>query len=369
MCKQVAMPGLGTFINRKIDQSMLTNEQNQQGGDNAINAQAGRDVVVQGVTYTEARQIATDVYCANALEMQGLAKQVATERAEHLIDQFLSKMQVKGVPNISEAARPDFQHILFEAQKAFARAGDDATEAVLVDLLVQRATESARNIRQVVLNEAVIAVARLTPQQIDLLTLIFLLRHCATPGLTSRMQIIGPLLMAAQFTTAIPEGDAVLSYLVYAGVAQHTLTPTSVQAILKSEYPGLLSLGFEKPLFDTLIAAEPAVEKVLMPSEANPELVQVRGQSESAVNSLCEQLGISEHARFNLARKLQERPLADNDIEALFAPKSEAVKTLFHIWNKSSVQHYVLTSVGQAIGHANAVRRHLVTADLGAWIK
>jgi hypothetical protein len=274
MCKQVAMPGLGTFINRKIDQSMLTNEQNQQGGDNAINAQAGRDVVVQGVTYTEARQIATDVYRANALEMQGLAKQVATER-------------VKGVPNISEAARPDFQHILFEAQKAFARAGDDATEAVLVDLLVQRATESARNIRQVVLNEAVIAVARLTPQQIDLLTLIFLLRHCATPGLTSRMQIIGPLLMAAQFTTAIPEGDAVLSYLVYAGVAQHTLTPTSVQAILKSEYPGLLSLGFEKPLFDTLIAAEPAVEKVLMPSEANPELVQVRGQSESAVNSLC----------------------------------------------------------------------------------
>jgi hypothetical protein len=143
MCKQVAMPGLGTFINRKIDQSMLTNEQNQQGGDNAINAQAGRDVVVQGVTYTEARQIATDVYRANALEMQGLAKQVATERAEHLIDQFLSKMQVKGVPNISEAARPDFQHILFEAQKAFARAGDDATEAVLVDLLVQRATESA----------------------------------------------------------------------------------------------------------------------------------------------------------------------------------------------------------------------------------
>jgi hypothetical protein len=348
--------------------AMLGNEQKQQGGDNAVNAQAARDVILQGITYADARQIAVDVYRANALEMQGLAKQVATERAEHLIDQFLNKMQAKGVPNISEAANPDFQHTLFEAQKAFARAGDDATEAVLVDLLVQRATESTRNIRQVVLNEAVTAVARLTPQQIDLLTLLFLLRHCATLGLMSRMQIMAPLLMAAQLTTAIPEGDSVCSYLVYAGVAQHTLSPMPLHAILKGEYPGLLSRGFEKALFDTLIAAEPTVEKMLMPSESNSEFVQVRGQNETAVNSLCKQLGISEHARFNLAQKLQERPLADNDIEAIFAT-SEAVKTLFRNWNTSSVQHYVLTSVGQAIGHANALRRRMINTDLGMWIK
>jgi len=348
---------------------MLNNEQTQQGGDNAINVQAGRDVIVQGVTYAEARQIATDVYRANVLEMQGIAKQTATERAEHLIDQFLGKMQAIGAPSLSEAANPDFQHTLFEAQKACARAGDDATEAVLVDLLVQRATESTRNIRQVVLNEAVIAVARLTPEQIDLLTLIFLLRHCATNGLTSRGQILGPLLVATQFTTAIPEGDAVLSYLVYAGVAQHTLVPATLQAILKAEYPGLLSLGFEKSLFDALVAAEPLVEKMLMPSEVNPELVQVRGQNEHALNILCEQHGISEHARFNLAQKFQQRPLADNDIEALFTNMSEAVRTLFRTWNNSPVQHYVLTSVGQAIAHANAVRRNLINTALGVWIK
>ncbi|MDN7586948.1 LPO_1073/Vpar_1526 family protein [Burkholderia seminalis] len=347
---------------------MLGNEQNQQGGDNAVNAQAGRDVIVQGITYADARQIAVDVYRANALEMQGLAKQAASERAEHLIDQFLQKMQATGAPNVSEAANPDFQHTLFEAQKAFARTGDDTTEAVLVDLLVQRATESARNIRQVVLNEAVIAVARLTPQQIDLLSLVFLLRHCSIPEITLRMQIRAPLLTAAQFNTTIPEGDIVCSYLVYAGVAQHTLVPTTLQMILRNAYPGLLSRGFEKPLFDTLIAAEPAVEQMLVPSEFNPELVQVRGQNETAMNNLCEQLGISEHARFNLAQKLQERPLADNEIEAIFAV-DEATKTLFRAWNTSPVQEYILTAVGQAIGHANAVRRHLLNADLGIWIK
>ncbi|AOR66510.1 hypothetical protein BBJ41_02470 [Burkholderia stabilis] len=347
---------------------MLGNEQNQQGGDNAVNAQAGRDVIVQGITYADARQIAVDVYRSNALEMQGLAKQVASERAEHLIDQFLQKMQATGAPNVSEAANPDFQHTLFEAQKAFARAGDDATEGVLVDLLVRRATENSRNIRQVVLNEAVTAVARLTPQQIDLLSLVFLLRHCSVPGMMSRKHLMGPLLIAAHFNTAIPESDSVCSYLVYAGVAQHTLTPTSLQALLRSEYPGLLSRGFEKSLFDTLIAAEPAVEKMLIPSEFNRELVQVRGHNEIAMNSLCEQLGISEHARFNLARKLEERPLGDNEIEAIFAI-GEAMKTLFRTWNTSPVQHYVLTSVGQTIGHANAVRRHLLNADLGVWIK
>lgn len=347
---------------------MLGNEQSQQGGDNAVNAQAGRDVIVQGITYADARQIAVDVYRANALDMQGLAKQVASERAEHLIDQFLQKMKATGAPNVSEAANPDFQHTLFEAQRAFARAGDVATETVLVNLLIQRATENARNIRQVVLNEAVTAVARLTPQQIDLLSLVFLLRHCSVPGMTSRKQLMGPLLAATLFNTAIPESDTVCSYLAYAGVAQHTMTPTSLQAILRSGYPGLLTRGFEKPLFDTLIAAEPAVEKILMPSEFNPGFVQVRGHNESAMNSLCEQLGISEHTRLQLARKVEERPLSDNEIEALFATTA-ATKTLFRAWNTSPVQHYVLTSVGQAIGHANAVRHNLLHTDLGVWIK
>jgi hypothetical protein len=348
---------------------MLNKDQNQQGGENAINAQAGRDVIVQGVTYTEARQIAEDVYRANALELQGIAQRTATERIEHLVDLFLRKMQEKGAPNIAEATNPDFQHTLFEAQKAYARSGDPATEAVLVDLLAQRATETSRNLRQVVLTEAVTAVARLTPQQIDVLSLIFLVRHCVTQGLISRIQLFGPITIALRLVPAIPEGEAVYSYLIYAGVATNSVMKVSLQSILRSEYPGLLSRGFERPLVQGLVDTEPVIEQVLMPSEATPNLVQVRGYNEAATNALCAQLGISEHARFNLVRIQQERSLSDEEIETIFEPLGEPAKTLFRLWNSSGLSQHPLTAVGQAIAHANAVRLGLMNADLGAWIK
>ena len=348
---------------------MLNNEQNQQGGENAINAQAGRDVIFQGVTYTEARQIALDVYRANALELQGIAQRIAIERAEHLVDDFLTKMQAKGVQHIEQAANPDFQHTLFEAQKAYARSGDSVTEAVLVDLLVQRASESPRNLKQVVLTEAVTAVTRLTPQQIDLLSFIFSLRHCTTHGLTSRLQLFGPVTTAARLVSAVPEGEAAYTYLVYAGVAKDSLMKVPLQTIFRQEYPGLLSRGFEKPLVQGLIDDEPAIEKALIPSEATPGFVQVRGYNEETTTALCTELGISEHARFNLFRIQQEKALSDEEIEAIFEPIGDLAKTLFRMWNSTPVAQYRLTAVGQAIAHANGTRLGMINADLGAWIK
>ncbi|KXU86520.1 hypothetical protein CI15_18965 [Paraburkholderia monticola] len=347
---------------------MLNGRQDQQGGDNAINAQAGRDVIVQGVTYTEARQIAVDVYRANALELQGIAQRIASERAEHLVDQFLQKMQANGFERIEQAANPDFQHTLFEAQKAYARTGDEVTEAVLVDLLAARAGESSRSLRQIVLTEAVTAVSRLTPSQIDLVTLMFMLRHCTTNGLLHRQQILLPIAQTLSLTYALPETNTAYSYLVYAGVATNTVMQANLQTVLKHSYPGLLSKGFERSAVESLITAEPAIEQMLMPCDGDATRLQVRGQNEAAITAACNRLGISEHARFNLNRMQQSSVMPDDEIQAVLTPLGEPASRLIRLWNSTEIQQHSLTAVGQAVGHANASRRGLLVANLSVWI-
>ena len=67
------------------------------------------------------------------------------------------------------------QHALFSAQKEYARTGDKDLESLLVDILVDRAGATERNIKQIVLDEALSVAPKLTSEQMDALTVNFLI--------------------------------------------------------------------------------------------------------------------------------------------------------------------------------------------------
>lgn len=113
--------------------------------------QAGNDVVVnQGLTYTEARSAALDVFRANFYELAGIARDIASQRASELTEQFLTKLQLDNPDALKRASSPDFQAALFTAQKEYAISGDEDLASVLVDLLVARSEQQQRNMLQIV---------------------------------------------------------------------------------------------------------------------------------------------------------------------------------------------------------------------------
>ncbi|WP_045450465.1 LPO_1073/Vpar_1526 family protein [Caballeronia cordobensis] len=348
---------------------MLNNDQNQLGGDGAVNAQAGRDVIVHGVTYADARQIAIDVYRANALELQGIAQQVARERAEHLIDQFLEKMQATGAERIEEAANPDFQHALYEAQKAYARSGDTGMEGVLVNLLVERADEPNRTLRQVVLNEAVTAAARLTPEQVTLLTVIFCFRHCRNTTLGSHDQLRDHFASLLPLCAAIPETESVYTYLAYSGVVTVEMGEARLPEILRQTYPGLFSRGFEDTAFAAMREREPAAMQHVGNCLLNPALKQVHALNDDVLRALTTQSGISEQSRNELSNLLKQNLMDDQQMIELFAPLGEPAARLFRLWSSTAIRQCLVTAVGMAIAHANARRLGMIDADLGVWVR
>ncbi|MGN8107419.1 LPO_1073/Vpar_1526 family protein [Paraburkholderia sp. 22098] len=349
---------------------MLNKEQSQQGGDNAVNAQAGRDVIVQqGITYADARQIALDVYRANALELQGIAQETARTRAEHLVERFLTEMRKAHAEALPpEVANPDFQHSLFEAQKSFARSGDANQEETLVSLLTERAGEPNRSLRQVVLNEAIIVMSRLTAEQLSLLTLIFLLRHCR--GQFPHEAALWEYLRHAVLPLAasIPDTQGVYTYLAYTGAVTVELGEFRFSQLLHKVYPTMLARGLDSNHFDALLAREPAAAQFVAPCPADLALKHVTGGDENLLREAANARGLSEQTIVELVGLQSQNLMPEAEIDARVSGMGPNGARLVRLWNSTPMRQVVVTAVGMAVAHANARRLGLVQADLSVWV-
>jgi hypothetical protein len=72
---------------------MLNKDQEQNVAEGSTAIQAGGNVTITGLTYTDVRNVALDVFKANFYELAGVAKEIAKARAEEITEAFLSKLQ------------------------------------------------------------------------------------------------------------------------------------------------------------------------------------------------------------------------------------------------------------------------------------
>jgi hypothetical protein len=153
-------------------------KQSQSAGDHSTNIQAGTVEIHQhGLTSEQARQIALDVFKANALELAGIARDLFETRGREFIDRYLEKVQRQRPEALDCFCDPDMLFTVFTAQRDYARTGRTDLEALLVELLIQRS--GSGDLRQIVLNEAIAVASKLTEQQLDVLSFLLIFVHAA----------------------------------------------------------------------------------------------------------------------------------------------------------------------------------------------
>ncbi len=160
----------------------MISKQEQTSGDNSYNIQA-RDVSI-GISYSDAKLIAEDVFNANFYKLAGVAQETARKRADELLNNFLKGVSQQRPEALEGMSDPDLQFAVFTAQREYARSGDKELGDVLVDILIDRAGQSERSLLQIVLNESLTIAPKLTAEQFDVLSLIFLLRYTRKTDIT-----------------------------------------------------------------------------------------------------------------------------------------------------------------------------------------
>lgn len=344
-------------------------KQVQKGGDNSTNIQAEEVSVSQGLTYTEVRQVATDVFKANFYDLAGEAKNIAESRASQITEDFLAKLQSENPDGFAKAQDPDFQHALFTVQKEHARSGDEDLSSLLVDLLVDRSKQNQRDILQIVLNESLSIAPKLTKEHLAALAVAFLFRYTQNYGIGNH-EFLGQYLdkHCAPFAENIPRNQASYQHLQFSGCGAVGMGSTSLENILGKTYQGLFLKGFEQEEVTKREISIGTDQNFFIPCLNDSEKLQVRANSKEILEKNMEKFNVPEGDRpkilalFNLG-KMNEAEIKEKCIEI-----RPYMKQVFDAWSSSDLKSFTLTSVGIAIGHANIKRLVGEFANLSIWI-
>jgi hypothetical protein len=151
--------------------------QTQKAGDNSTNYQAQVINVQEGLTYRDVKEICLDLIRDQFDSFREDAKRVVIERAERLVDSFISKVSEIDPELLVSVKDPSMLLALQSAQKSYIRAGDRDVADLLVDILTERAAQNERNLKQIILDESLEIIPKLTVEQFDVLSLIFLVNN------------------------------------------------------------------------------------------------------------------------------------------------------------------------------------------------
>jgi hypothetical protein len=149
-------------------------------------------------------------------------------------------------------ADPDIQSVMFEAQKEYARSGEEDLAKVLVDLLTDRTTETERSLRTLVLNEAISSVPKLTEQQRRAIGLVFLVRYSRWTGNTPTPEDCFREFMVKDVLALggdLPTSALNYQHIEYVGAGSVSISSISFASALRSGVEGLFTRGFQWKTF------------------------------------------------------------------------------------------------------------------------
>jgi hypothetical protein len=340
---------------------MRWRRQDQSSGSGSANYQAGRDIVQTGVSASEVREIALDVYRSNFLVLRGIAEQVAADRAEGLTREFLGSLERENAGLLSRMQDPDMLSVLFTAQAGFARSGEPDLEAALVDLLVDRAGQGERDLKTLVLNEAIETLPKLTSVQRRALALCFLFRYTAYTYLFSidkfysRMEQWGPIIDIGTLKRAD------LQYLQAAGAGSLSISSAPLAMLLAENCRGFFYTGFAAEDIPEAIRAFADDQEVFVKCLRHDEKTQINAASARAVSDLQERKGIASDVLENFSHV---GVMSHEDILAEIVKRVPQLAVVVERWEKSGLANFELTAAGIAIGHA--YWKKIVPAEMSA---
>lgn len=351
----------------------LTNKsrQSQDAGDNSTNLQGQLVTVNQGISYSDAKEIATDVFKANFIELKQEAAAIAQERAEEVTDKVIQQLSERHPDSVQEFEQPAMQDALFTVQKQYAISGDDDLGDLLVDILVDRASEPKRNMVQIVLDESLSIAPKLTLQQLDTLTLNFLLvstRRLDSKNYDDLVQHFNKRILP--FVEGMSDKHSDYTHIEYLGCGH--VRPGNygqLEKRLRDNYKAYFSKGFSEEELKDEIGEGHNLGGLIIQCFHEPEKFQIGVLDEEVLETIAKQNGLNEDIITKLKQYFNKTTKPQNEVKDMLLESLPKFEKVFDVWNKSSFNQLELTSVGIAIAHANYRRKTGDTMDLSIWIK
>jgi hypothetical protein len=339
-------------------------KQDQRGGTHSTNIQAAVVNIQNGLTESQVREIAINVWRDNMTALSEVARDAADQRAQELREEILSGL-ARGEGNADSFQQPEKQVALIDAQRGYAISGDQDLRDALTRAVLNLSKEPERSINAIVLGEAVKVLPSLTKRQVSAITSAFIIRFVTFNNVSSIEQLLGiwERFVGSQSETPT-DGD--FRHLEYCGCGRaSTLGVLPIAELVRRTYPGLVSKGMDALEINEAFAGYGVPPNAIIACLNDPAKVQIAALNEHVLGQ--KGAAWSEDQRSVAQSKLMQNLMGDPEIRETFIARSDFAKRLFEEW-EPWLQRVDLTSVGMAVGHSHAMAIEPNFAPLDVWL-
>lgn len=344
---------------------MPADKQIQKAGDRSVNIQA--DTIQMGISYTDARRIALDVFENNFERLSAVAANTARERATELFEEYVSSLGDANPDRFSAFVDPDWQCALIAAQKGYARSGDDNLRKLLVDLLARRSQQEGRSTLSIALTESIEVAPKLTNEQLDVLSLVLMVRNADFPVATWEDFAAHIRHYVLPFLPPSPARVAYHRHLAFTGCASLHMgikrNVVTFEYITAHKYPGLSSQSFTREKFYETLAVQGVVgepgkyDALLVRCDSGPDMYRLKAGNKAGLIQELKKLGadqvVAKACQSLFKPELYSWGITGRQRLASVDPR---MQSLMKFWNQS-LGGLTLSSVGVLLGEANVFHK------------
>jgi hypothetical protein len=344
-------------------------KQQQESGDNSQNIQA-QTINQYGLSYRDVKAIVEDETNAKFREFLDIANIAAKERDDYITNSVLEKIQNTNPLLLEAFKEPSMKAALYSAQKGYVISGEKEVGDLLVDILVDRANQQERDLKQIVLDESLEVVPKLTLNQLDTLTLIFLLKYSTKQGINNLESFKSYLeIWLKPFTVNLSKESSCYQHLEYCNCGSMSVASITIEEIFMQNYKGLFRNGSSREEFERSYGDLLNFGDMLIPGLHNKNHLIVRVMNDEFLRTEATNQNLTEENIAKLKQFYDNTPMPINEVKAWIETQGEFMKTLIDYWNESEMKSMTLTSVGISIAQANFRKKTGITIDLSIWIK
>lgn len=357
-------------FNRGETLELNANQQDQSVSTGGQAIQSGRDTVINhGMSLTQMAEVLR--------EIQNITQSFTAEAMERVHARFaefeeevLKKFMDPTKTNAASFRDPDFQLMLADAQKAYARSGNEAVRETLADIIARRSMAETASRVALTLNDAAERAPRLTKSEFAALSLSYIVRYTLSTLVNSAKSMadyINDILVP--LAKQVSREQASFWHIEAQSCGSIGIGEIDISDVFRKNYPGVLGQGLDLTLLQSQFSsrAGPTLESILCYSMRDANLVQPRAMTLEIFLDVYRDHGFSSEELKHIWN--QYIATIPNDFGDILRPLSPDIDLLFEVWRTTPLKSLQLNSVGIAIGHANAVRVVGFDSPLENWIK
>jgi len=325
-----------------------------------------------GISIKEAREIALDVYKANSYELSENAQREAIRRAEEIAEDFFTDIYNNFPEKMQRLEEPSIQSSFFEAQKEYAKSGEETLKNQLLQLLSDRINTEEYTLKQIVLDEAIKTISKLTKDQINCLSLIaslIYLIHNIT-NLTALADLINNRILI--FYSENMGVREFFSHMQYSGsciILPEGKTFISIEEIFLKRYTGLFSNGFTEEEFKKDIDQNiDYYRPLLMECLHNKQKLQINAMNINVLENEMNKNGINKNTN-KIIELFKRTTMNKDEVATVLIEINSNMEKLIEFWkSKADLKVLKLTSVGLTIATLNYNQRTKGSVQLDSYI-